>query len=75
MRRIRGIVRFFTNLVTFLKEAWEELKRTHRPSRQELVAFTMVVLITVGMVAAYVGVLDLLFRWLGSYIYPESRGA
>jgi preprotein translocase subunit SecE len=71
LKQLRRIARFFKNLNAFLKEAWEELKRTHRPSRQELVAFTIVVLITMGVVAAYVGTLDVLFRWLGSFVYPS----
>lgn len=71
MRQVRRIVRFFGKVVVFLKEAWEELKRTHRPSRQELIAFTVVVVVTVGIVAVYVGILDLFFRWMGGFIYPQ----
>ena len=74
LKQFRRVYRFFRNLVAFIGDAWEELKRTHRPSRQELVAFTVVVLITVGAVAVYVGALDLLFRWLGGFIYPERTG-
>jgi preprotein translocase subunit SecE len=74
MKQVTRVVRFIQSLVAFLKGAWEELKRTHRPSRQELTAFTIVVLVTIGMITAYVGVLDLLFRWLGSFIYGTQGG-
>ena len=72
MNQLTQIPRLFNKLVAFIKEAWLELQRTHKPSRRELTAFTIVVLITMGAVAVYVGVLDLLFRWLGGVIYPQG---
>ena len=71
MKQIRRIARFFGAAVAFIKESWEELKRTHRPSREELIGFTVVVLISIGVVAFYVGVLDLVFRSLASIIYSR----
>ena len=44
--------------VTFLQEVWAELKKVHWPSRKETYAATMVVLVIVGIVALYLGVVD-----------------
>jgi preprotein translocase subunit SecE len=44
--------------VTFLQEVWAELKKVHWPNRRETYAATMVVLVIVGIVALYLGVVD-----------------
>jgi preprotein translocase subunit SecE len=45
--------------VTFLQEVWAELKKVHWPSRKETYAATAVVLIVVGIVALFLGAVDL----------------
>ena len=44
--------------VTFLQEVWAELKKVHWPSRKETYAATVVVLVVVGIVALFLGVVD-----------------
>ena len=44
---------------TFLQEVWAELKKVHWPSRKETYAATAVVLVVVGVVAIFLGVVDL----------------
>ncbi len=54
--------------ITFLEETWAELKKVHWPTRSETYAATMVVLVLVGIVALYLGVVDFLLsqavNWL-----------
>jgi preprotein translocase subunit SecE len=45
--------------VTFLQEVLAELKKVHWPSRKETYAATAVVLVVVGVVAVFLGVVDL----------------
>jgi len=44
--------------LTFFKEAWQELKRVHWPTRKETYAATSVVLILVLLVALYLALVD-----------------
>lgn len=45
--------------VNFLQEVLAELKKVHWPSRKETYAATAVVLVVVGLVAIFLGVVDL----------------
>ncbi|HYC53615.1 MAG TPA: preprotein translocase subunit SecE [Candidatus Binatia bacterium] len=42
----------------FFNEAIAELKRVYWPSRKETIAFTWVVLVVVGFVSLYLGMID-----------------
>ncbi len=54
------------NMKKFLKGAWNELKKVHWPNRREILAFTSVVLVAVGIVAVLIFAIDgLLSRLLG----------
>ncbi len=48
----------------YLREVRAELNRVTWPSRQELIASTVVVLVVVTVMAAYLGAWDALFTWL-----------
>jgi preprotein translocase subunit SecE len=52
----------------FLEECWAELKKVHWPSRKEVQAATLVVVIGVLIVGLYLGAVDLLLtaavRWV-----------
>jgi preprotein translocase subunit SecE len=54
----------FLNLSKFLREVWNELQRVVWPSNEECSGFTVVVIIGVVVVAAWVGLWDLIFRQL-----------
>jgi preprotein translocase subunit SecE len=42
----------------FLDECWAELKKVHWPSREETRAATIAVIVGVGVVALYLGLVD-----------------
>ncbi|MBI4490781.1 MAG: preprotein translocase subunit SecE [Deltaproteobacteria bacterium] len=44
--------------VSFFKEAWQELKKVHWPSRKETYAATSVVLIVVLIIALFLALVD-----------------
>ena len=48
----------FVRLYQFLQGVWYELGRVVWPSKEETYTFTLVVIIVVMIVAAYMGVLD-----------------
>ena len=43
---------------SFFKEAWQELKRVHWPTRKETYAATSVVIILVLLIALYLALVD-----------------
>ncbi|MDZ4786107.1 MAG: preprotein translocase subunit SecE [bacterium] len=47
--------------VSFTKESWAELKKVTFPTKQETIQTTLVVLVMMVLVAAYLGLLDLVF--------------
>lgn len=49
---------------TFLKEARIELKKVTWPTRQETIRYTATVVVISIVIAAFLGVLDLLFQWI-----------
>ena len=48
----------------FLREVRLELKKVDWPTRKELITYTGVVIVFVTIMAAIVGVMDLVFTWL-----------
>lgn len=63
---------FFARLWLFLREVVAELKKVVRPSRQELLSYTAVVLVFVVVVMAIVFGLDLGFGWLASAVFGSG---
>ncbi|HCA46185.1 MAG TPA: preprotein translocase subunit SecE [Armatimonadetes bacterium] len=61
LERIR---RPFRALAQFFKDVWMELQRVVWPSHEETYAFTGVVIVSVGLVAVWIGLLDLIFTRL-----------
>jgi len=61
----------FLSLGKLLRDVWNELQRVVWPSHEETYSFTIVVIIAVIVVAAWVGFWDLFFvklvSWLGLY--------
>lgn len=54
-----GFKNSITGSVKFLRDGINELKRVRWPGRQELISYTIVVLMTVGFIAIYFAILDL----------------
>jgi preprotein translocase subunit SecE len=53
---------------TFFRETIGELRKVSWPTRQEAINLTVIVLIVIGVMSLFLGVLDLLFSWLFSLI-------
>ena len=51
----------WASLVQFLREVRVELSRVNWPSRQQMIAFTTVTVVTAGVLTGYVFVVDLAF--------------
>ncbi|MGD9495796.1 MAG: preprotein translocase subunit SecE [Armatimonadota bacterium] len=58
---VERLRRPFRRMGSFLKDVWMELQRVVWPSHEETYAFTGVVIVAVAIVAAWIGLLDLVF--------------
>ena len=63
----------WARFVLFLRQVIEELGKVVTPTRKELVNYTLVVLVFVIIMMAFVSVLDLLFGWGVSWIFGDGR--
>jgi preprotein translocase subunit SecE len=45
-------------IADFFKEAWQELKKVHWPSRKETYAATLVVIVVVVLISIFLAVVD-----------------
>lgn len=54
----------FSKLVTFLKEVNTEMKKVTWPSRKEISGSTVVVIVSVAIVALYLGVVDSILQMI-----------
>jgi preprotein translocase subunit SecE len=61
LERVR---RPFRSIGRFLKDVWMELQRVVWPSHEETHAFTGVVIVSVAIIAVWIGLLDLVFTRL-----------
>ncbi len=57
----------FARIKKFFKDVRNELRKVNWPNRKELTVYTGVVLVTVFIVATFVGVVDLLFSRVISF--------
>ncbi len=65
---VKSRTQFFQDGVKFLQSTWAELKKVHWPSRQQLVIYTIVVLVSVLIVAVLIWIADSILSQLLSYI-------
>ena len=63
----------WARFVLFLRQVIDELGKVVTPTRKELVNYTLVVLVFVVIMMAFVSVLDLLFGWGVSWIFGDGR--
>jgi preprotein translocase subunit SecE len=56
------------NVGKFLRDVRNELSRVAWPSRSEIVASTIIVIVTVAFFAIFVGILDLIFVQIIKYV-------
>lgn len=59
------------NIKKFLKGAWSELKKVHWPGRQQLIAYTGVVLVSVTLVAIMIFAVDSILSRALQFIIPK----
>jgi preprotein translocase subunit SecE len=64
-----GIRGWFDNARTFLSEVRNEMRRVTWPSRKEVYATTVVVILTSAFFGLYLWGLDVLFAWVINTLY------
>ncbi|MFA6808011.1 MAG: preprotein translocase subunit SecE [Eubacteriales bacterium] len=52
----------------YIREVWNELKKVHWPTRQQLLTYTAVVFVTVAIVALLIWVVDSGLTFLLNYV-------
>jgi preprotein translocase subunit SecE len=60
-------------LTLFLRQVLDELSKVVTPTRRELIDYTLVVLVFVLIMMAFVSVIDLLFGWGVSWVFGDGR--
>jgi preprotein translocase subunit SecE len=66
------IVSFVPRTIEFVKEAWQELRKVHWPTRKETQSATVVVLVAVVVVSIYLGLVDFALSYAMQYIMSQS---
>ncbi|KUK98276.1 MAG: Preprotein translocase subunit secE [Atribacteria bacterium 34_868] len=65
------VSQLFQKVINFIKEARTELKKVTWPNRKQLISSTIVVMITVIIVAIFLGVVDLVFSRIVTIILQQ----
>ena len=60
-------------MVLFLRQVLDELSKVVTPTRKELINYTLVVLVFVIIMMAFVSVLDIFFGWGVSWVFGDGR--
>ena len=63
----------WSRMTLFLRQVLDEVSKVVTPTRSELVNFTILVLIFVLIMMAFVSVLDIFFGWGISWIFGDGR--
>ncbi|MCS7233353.1 MAG: preprotein translocase subunit SecE [Synergistetes bacterium] len=50
--------------ISFLREAWAELKKVTWPSRKQVMYATLTVIVVVMLVSVYLGLVDIFCTWV-----------
>ena len=59
-----------TGVIRFLRDTYDELRKVVWPTPQELYRYTIVVVVTVGVIAAFITAVDGGLQWLAQkFIY------
>jgi preprotein translocase subunit SecE len=74
-RAVGGVTGSWNNLRTFLSEVRNELKRVTWPSRKEVYATTVVVILTSIFFGVYLWLLDLAFGSIVNWIFKRLGAA
>jgi len=69
LTQITGVV---PRSVEFVKEAWQELKKVHWPTRKETYSATVIVLVAVVVVALFLGLVDFGLSYAMQYLMGQE---
>jgi preprotein translocase subunit SecE len=73
--RRRAQARTGTGIVRFLRDTFEELRKVVWPTPQELYRYTLVVVVTVSIIAIFIAAVDLGLNQLSQhFIYKGKTG-
>ena len=61
---VQGIKDGIDTARTFVQEAWAELRRVQWPTRNEIRAATLVVILLVGAISLFLFLVDSILSWL-----------
>ncbi len=70
-----GITSWWTNTRTFLTEVRNEMRRVTWPSRKEVYATTVVVILTSAFFGLYLGSFELALNWGVNWIFRQFGAA
>jgi preprotein translocase subunit SecE len=59
LAKLPSVTQGWRTVVTFVAEAWQELKKVTWPGRKETLGTTMVVLFLVFVISSYLGLVDI----------------
>jgi len=60
---------FAGDIGRFLTEVWGELKKVQWPSREELYGFTIMVIVAIVAVGAYIGAMDAVLTRVSDFVF------
>ncbi|HLI48222.1 MAG TPA: preprotein translocase subunit SecE [Chthonomonas sp.] len=66
-----SVVKSSQNPIVFIREVWQELKKTTWPSWQQANRLTWQVIAVVVVIGAYMWILNIVFAWLIKHILPQ----
>ena len=70
-----GVLGWWNNSRNFLTEVRNEMKRVTWPSKKEVYATTVVVIVTSTFFGLYLWSLDLAFTWAVNWVFKKFGGA
>jgi preprotein translocase subunit SecE len=70
-----GVTAWWSNSRTFLTEVRNEMKRVTWPSKKEVYATTVVVIVTSTFFGLYLWGLDLAFTWAVNWVFKQFGAA
>lgn len=62
------VTSFIPRSTEFVKESWQELKKVHWPTRKETYSATVIVIVAVVVVAAFLGLVDFALSYAMQYV-------
>jgi preprotein translocase subunit SecE len=66
------VAAFIPRSAEFVKEAWQELKKVHWPTRKETYSATVVVIIAVIVVATFLGLVDFALSYAMQFLMGSA---